>query len=83
MLHANAKSSIAAHRVACKAAAHSIWNGAVVGIDVIHQFHGDKRFPVASGLRVGIEAAVLERESVGTDQNHFPGSACREVFFQS
>ncbi len=52
-------------------------------IDVIHQFHGDERFPVASGFRVGIETAVMERERVRAHQNHFLRGAGFDAFLQS
>ena len=54
-----------------------------MAVDIIDQFPGDECFPIARGLRVGIEAAVVKRERVRADENHLFGSACRDSFFRT
>ena len=55
---------------------------AVVGVNVGDEFVNDVVFPIASGSGVGVEAALVARERVGSNENDFAISWLDKGFVQ-
>ena len=80
MLHADPGRSVASHRVADQAAARSIGDRPVVGVDVGDHVVRDEPLEVARGHRARVHGAVVRRLRVGQHDDHLP-SALREGAF--
>src|ERR1035441_6065786 len=70
MLHADACRAIASHRVTDQAAACSIWNRAVMSVDVLDNIVSDELLEVSGSDRTRIHGTVVQGFRIGQHDDH-------------
>ena len=70
VLHPDAAGAIAAHRVPDKAATESIWQGAIVRVDVSDEIVRNEVLEVAGSDRARIHGTVVDRLRVWENDDH-------------
>src|ERR1035438_1660412 len=80
MLHADACRAVASHGVANQAAASSLWNRAVMSVDIRDNIVRDESLKVSGGYRIRIHGAVVQRYRIGQNDDHLFRSLGESAF---